>query len=485
MHAVRHDEQKMLRSFLISDRAEFLALYGRRRVGKTYLIRNFFEKKGNVIFFDVAGIKDAPMQEQIVNFTTRLGEVFYNGANLAAEQNWNTTFKRLTEILQKQKLDQKLVLFFDEFPWMATKNSKLLQNLDYFWNQYWSKNKNIKLIICGSTASWIIDKIINNKAGLHNRITRQILLAPLNLAETKNFLHNVNVKLNHEQLLQIYLVTGGIPYYLIHIEPGLSANQIIEMLAFKRNAFLLNEFNNLYASLFAHHEDYIEVIRFIAKHPYGVSQHDIFSSIDKKLKGKKGLHILQSLQEAGFILKFKPYQHKKKGIYYRVIDEYTLFYLYWIEPVKNTLLTHDFDAGYWQIQQKQAAWRTWSGYAFENVCYKHVSQIKKSLKLTPVDIPNTWRYVPQKNSEERGAQIDLLFDRQDGCITLCEIKYYNKIFTINKRYAEDLRRKLEVFKQQTRTKKQLFMVMITTNGVTPNRYVEELITHVVTIDALF
>ncbi len=481
---IRIEVSHTLNKMLHSDKSEFLALYGRRRVGKTFTIRDHFENKKDVIFFDVTGSKDSLMMEQIINFTDRLGKIFYNGARLAQEKNWNATFKLLTDAIEKTTNNQKVILFFDEFPWMATKNSRLLQNLDYYWNQNWSKNKRIKLIICGSSASWIIKNIVNNKGGLHNRMTRQIHLEPFNLAQTKSFLLKLGIKLNHSQLLQIYMVTGGIPYYLINVERGKSAAQIINQLAFTNKALLLNEFDVLFSSLFEHHKICIEIIRLIAQHRYGIGKEKIFDSISIS-KGKLGMDILQSLEDTGFILSFKPHFHTKKGIYYRIIDEYTLFYLNWIEPTKNTLLKHSFEDGYWQTQQKLPGWQSWSDYAFEAVCYKHIRQIKKALKLSPADIPNSWRYVPKKQSKNRGAQIDLLFDRQDDSMTLCEIKYNNKPFILTKDYVDILKRKMTVFKQQTRTNKQLFIAFITTNGIKHNYHSDEMIDSTVILDDLF
>lgn len=481
----REAEQAILKKMFESNRAEFLALYGRRRVGKTYLVRNFFNKNNEILFFDVAGSKNAPMTEQILNFTTRLGEVFYSGLKLATENNWHGAFKILTEAIAKQPENKNIVLFFDEFPWMATKNARLLQNLDYYWNQYWSKDKRVKLIICGSAASWIIDNIVNNKAGLHNRLTRQIHLEAFNLVQMKKFLIKQGVNLNHRQLLQIYMVTGGIPYYLLSVERGQSASQFIDKLAFKRKALLFNEFDNLFASLFEHHEIFIDIIRLIAKHPHGLGKDEIYKSIDKKLKGKRGIKILQSLEDTGFITSFKPYLHKRKGIYYRVIDEYTLFYLKWIEPVRDSLQKQSFEDGYWQMQEKLPGWSSWSGYAFEAVCYKHIQQIKRKLKLSPADIPNAWQYAPRKFSKDKGAQIDLLFDRQDDAITLCEIKYTDEPFVINKSYVENLQNKINVFKEQSRTKKQIFMVMIAANGIKNNFYSDEILSDIVTLDDLF
>ena len=261
----RKEECGILQALLDSNRPEFLALYGRRRVGKTFLVREFFQNK-QVIFFNVTGSKNGKLKEQINHFTTQLGEVFYNGAKIIAEKNWDKTFETLTKTIKHQiSANKKIILFFDELPWMATKNSGLLHTLEYYWNQYWSNNDRIKLIICGSSASWIINKIIKNRGGLHNRITRKIHLEPLNLINTKRFLRHQGINLNNEQITQLYMAVGGIPYYLTYIDKNLSAAQIIEKLAFSKGSFLLEEFDNLFASLFDNHEIYIEIIRIIAQ----------------------------------------------------------------------------------------------------------------------------------------------------------------------------------------------------------------------------
>ena len=481
----REPEQKILSEFLESDKPEFMAIYGRRRIGKTFLIREFFKNKKSIIFFNTMGSKDGSLVEQIRHFTKEIGNTFYSGAVLKHGKTWDETFDLLTKAINIVPKNKKIVLFLDEFPWMATKKSRLLQNLDYYWNQHWSQNKRIKLIICGSSASWIINKIINNKGGLHNRITRQILLEPLDLYATKRFLQTIGVKLNNRQILQIYMVTGGVPYYLESIKKGLSATQIIEQLAFRKKSLLLDEFENLFSSLFSNHEICVEMIRLMSQYRYGIGQEELFREMGKNIKGKLGITKLKELEDAGFIISFKPIFHQRRGIYYKLIDEYTLFYLRWIEPIKKTLIKKVLPSGYWEKQQDSAAWASWSGLAFESVCYKHLPQISAALKLSPTAIPSTWRYVPTKGSKEQGAQIDLLFDRADDAITLCEIKYTDYPFTIDKQYAQKIKNKIDVFKKVTRTHKQIFFAMISGTGINKSIYSDELIDDIVTLDDLF
>jgi len=480
----RDEECQILQTLLDSNRPEFAALYGRRRVGKTFLIREFF-KDQDPVFFNVTGSKGGKLKEQIEHFVQQIGEVFLGGIVPKPGKTWDETFKILTDALASSAKDKKIVLFFDELPWMATRNSRLLHNLDYYWNQYWSNDDRIKLIICGSSASWIINKVIKSRGGLHNRITRKINLKPFNLINTKIFLKQQGVNLNNKQITQLYMVTGGVPYYLNYIEKNLSAGQIIEKLAFSKGSFLLEEFDNLFASLFDDHEVYIDIVRAIAKSRSGIGKRALLEKIGKSQIGGRGIDKLSALEDAGFIMSFKPHFHKRRGIYYKLVDEYTLFYLRWIEPIRETLHVQSLEKGNWQEMQNTPAWNSWLGYAFEAICYKHISQIRRKLSISPTAIANSWRYIPKKEPNESGAQIDLLFDRRDDSITLCEIKYSDKPFVINKQYAKNLLNKKEIFVVKTRTKKQIFIAMIASSGIKVNLYADDLISGVVTLDDLF
>lgn len=480
----RKEEVYTLKEMLSSKNAEFLAIYGRRRIGKTFLIRSFFQKE-KVIFFDVTGSKDGPMVDQIRHFIVQIGKVFYKGAKLNPGKNWDETFEILTEAIDSINGNEKIVLFFDEFPWMDTKNSRLIQNLAYYWNQHWSKNDKIKLIICGSSASWIINKIVNNKGGLHNRLTRKIHLAPFKLGETKQYLHSLGIKLNNSQILQIYMVIGGIPYYLSKVERGQSATQNIDKLAFRKKSFLLGEFENLFSSLFSDYEIHIKIIRIIAEHRYGIGQEQLLKKMGKSFQGKGGISKLKDLQDTNFIMSFKPHFNSTRGIYYKVVDQYILFYFSWIEPIRNTLLEKGFSGRYWEKINETPSWNSWAGYAFESICYEHVNEIRECLGLTPTAIPDTWRKMVKKSSKEKGAQIDLLFDRDDNSITICEIKYTDLPFVLDKKYAGELKNKIGVFLEATRTKKQIFLSIISANGLKDTIYSEEMVDSIVTLDDLF
>lgn len=482
--ASRLPEIALLNKIYSSKKPEFLAIFGRRRVGKTYLIRSVFEKK-KCIFFAATGLKDGLMTDQIANFTKRIGEVFLSGIMPQIKSNWNETFQLLNDLLNKQAKNKKIVIFLDELPWMATRKSKLLQTIDYYWNQYWSREPRVKLIVCGSSTSWIINKIINNTGGLYNRITETIHLKPFTLLETEEYLKLNSVKLNKKQITELYMVTGGIPYYLSKVEPGQSSVQAIESLAFDSKALLFNEFNNLFDSLFEHSDAYVEIVKCIVNYREGIGQEALFKKLKKTSKGKTGLKRLEDLEHAGFITSFIPHFHKKRGVYYRVTDEYALFYLYWIEPLKSTKMSAALRKGYWKTLSQTPKWYSWSGYAFEAICYKHLNQIRSALNLSLASIPNSWRYTPLTKKNELGAQIDLLFDRDDHSITICEIKFSNKLYDINKDYYQKLKQKVDVFIKVTGVKKQIFIAMISANGIKKNKYSAELVSGIVTLEELF
>lgn len=480
----RAEELRALQWMYDSDEPEFLAVSGRRRVGKTFLISEFCQPRADW-FFSVTGIPRGEYSAQRANFTQEIGRVFYAGAGLQVPNDWFAVFDLLRKSIDHYvQRDQKIVLFFDEFPWMVTHRSRLLMVFDHTWNQYWSHDSRIKLIISGSSASWITNKIINNRGGLHNRVTKRIHLYPFNLRESQDFLKTKGVELNQQQTVQLYMAVGGVPYYLELATKGLSVTELIEKLAFKKNSPLLNEFDNVLSSLFDKPEPYVELIRIIAKHR--CINLEALAKSSKLLTSGGGIsEKLNALERDGFIQSFLPHYNQKRGIYYRVVDEYSLFYLHWIEPVRKSLKHDSLAPGYWSGQRQSVAWKNWSGHAFESVCYKHLLQIREASKMAPGDIANVWRYVPKGHSQDQGAQVDLLFDRDDGAITLCEMIYSDTPYVIDKTYAEELMAKQAVFKEKTKTKKQLYWAMVAANGLQSNSYATDMITRVVTLEHLF
>lgn len=479
----RSRELSLLKELFNSKKAEFIAVYGRRRIGKTFLIKNFVEKQ-SCVFFHITGMRGGALRDQLDQFAKRIGQVFYDSPTVVPKTSWLDAFEDLLTAMNKVRKNTKIVLFLDELPWMATPRSKLVAALELFWNQYWVFDNRIKLIVCGSATSWIIDNIINNKGGLHNRVTRSIHLKPFMLYEVEDYLKSKKIRLNRKQTLDLYIALGGVPLYWSYIRKGRSAHQVIEELCFHSDGPLVKEFPRLFESLFGDATPYIELIRLIAKQRYGIGQAQLITK-SKLPDGGGTKKRLNQLEEAGFITSLIPYGHKDKGIYYVMDDEYCLFYLHWIEPNLKLIAKKSMNKGFWLAQSQSFAWKAWAGISFESTCYKHIDLIRRALNIDAGAIAATWRYVPRVNSDEDGAQVDLLFDRLDDVITICEIKYSIHPFSIDKAYSSNLLKKLNVFKRQTRTKKQLFLSMVTTEGLKPTIYSDEFITGEVTLEDLF
>jgi uncharacterized protein len=359
----RQKEQELLRELIGSNKSEFIAIYGRRRVGKTYLIKNLMSSIP-CVFFHVTGVQKGPVQVQLKEFAKQIGKAFYQSPSIVPQKNWFDTFEDLTDAINEVPKDQTVVLFFDELPWMATPRSKILVALELYWNRYRVFDRRVKLIICGSSTSWIINDVINNKGGLHNRVTRTFHLQPFSLFETESYLKEHQIKLNRRQILDLYTVLGGVPLYWSFIRKGRSAHQCIDELCFQQNGSLVNEFGRLFESLFEDSKPYVELIRIISEHRYGIGQSELIA-LSKQPNGGGTIDRLHELEEAGFVTSLVPYGHKDRGVYYVMDDEYSLFYLRWIQPHLKTISKKETNEGFWQSLSNQPTWRAWAGYAFQ------------------------------------------------------------------------------------------------------------------------
>lgn len=481
----RESEKTILTDIFNSKKAEFVAVYGRRRVGKTYLIEQFFRKK-TCLYFQTTGLREGTLKEQLAAFAKAVGESFFAGTGIQVEspKNWVQAFEQLTHTAAKFSGQQKIVLFFDELPWLASRKSGFKKALDYYWNTKWSKNQKIILIICGSAASWIIKNIIDDKGGLHNRVTLQIPLYPFSLYETFDYLKYLGSQFNQKQVLELYMALGGVPHYLEKIKGNLSASQNISALCFARNGQLFHEFEKLFSSLFDDADAYVELIKMMATKRNGIMRKDLEGKVKLSETGGTLTQRLIALEQAGFIKSFIPIGRTEKGLCYKLIDEYCFFYLTWVNPVRRQI-EQEAESDYWASRINTPAWHSWSGYAFESTCLKHIPQIKKALFIPAGALSGSWHYQANQKDASEGAQIDLLFDRDDGVMTLCEIKFCQKPFKIDKQYAVALERKIKVFQEQSKCKKQIFLSMITADLLKKNRYSEELITSKATLEDLF
>ncbi len=469
----RKEEIAILQDALDSYESEMVAVIGRRRVGKTFLIQSVYK---NQIVFEVTGIQNASKKKQIENFILQLAEISGSPFPIKPPTSWLQVFALLTSYLKPKESSVKQVIFFDELPWMATHKSGFLQGLSYFWNS-WAVKQNIVVVICGSAASWMIQKVINNRGGLYNRVTKRIFLSPFTLLETEAYLKARNLQFDRYQIVQIYMALGGIPHYLKEIKGGKSAVQNINQICFTPNAKLKEEFLRLYPALFANAENHIAVIRALATKWQGLTRTEI-SQLSKVVEGGSLSRVLEELIHSGFISNYRPFGKKKKTRLYRLTDEYSLFYLKFIEGQEHE------GKDIWNHLSQTQLYKTWSGYAFENICLKHIPQIKKALDIAGIYSLSSSFY-HKGNEKEEGAQIDLLIDRKDGVINLFEIKFYNEDFVINKANADNLMQKRRVFKTVTKTNKQLFFVLITTFGLKTNGHSMNLIAQTLTLNDLF
>lgn len=467
----RKKELQKLDRILQSKKSEFLTVYGRRRVGKTFLIREYFDYTFD---FQISGLGNANTKQQLFNFDTTLrkqSNLVFEGAS----ENWLTAFNRLEEHLEHKSKQEKITIFFDELSWFDTPGSDFVMGLEHFWNSWATNRKNVLLITCGSAASWMVNVLFNNSGGLHNRVTQKMKIEPFTLQETEAILSAKNCVLERYQITQLYMALGGIPYYLDAVQPHLSVPQNIQELLFDKAGLLKNEFFNLYRSLFKKYEIYEKIVEVLSTKNEGLQRSEIIK-LSGLSSGGTLTKVLNDLEESGFITSYVSLDNKIKNIRYRLSDYYTSFYFRFIQNGKYR------GENSWINLIDNPRQRTWQGFAFEQVCLDHVWQIKKALGISGVQSNNvTWR----GGTTEKSAQVDLLMDRRDQVINLCECKFSLDKFIISKDYSEKLRSKIATFKRVTKTKKSVFLTMITTYGVEKNKYANLLVQNEVTLNDLF
>jgi AAA+ ATPase superfamily predicted ATPase len=483
----RAAEQRTLTEMIRSRRPELLALYGRRRIGKTFLVRELAQPAAGT-FLEVTGTRSGAAALQRRRFREAMEKSFSPEDAIPDFPSWELALAELSDRLEqraKERPREKIVLFFDELPWLATPRSRLLEALDYQWNTRWSRVPQVKVILCGSAASWMLRRIVRAKGGLHNRLTRQIRLEPFRLGEVREYLRARHIHLKLHETVELYMAIGGVPYYLDLLKSGESVSQAVGRLCFEHSAPLRNEFDNVFASLFDEHEGHVALLRKLARKSSGMTRNELIEATGKASGG--GLNrLLDELEESGFITRVEPFAAKVKNTLFRVIDPYALFYLRWIEQAPRGVLARG-GAGYWHARAQTPAYISWLGYAFEGTCLQHASEIQRELGIANlVTAVGTWRHVPrEKSTERRGAQVDLLFDRRDGVINLCELKFSTEPFVVHKQYARELKEKVALFEEHTKTRKRVILTLVAPFGLKSNAWSEDLIEQVVNGDALF
>lgn len=478
----RERERKILEEVFASDRPELIAMYGRRRVGKTFLIQQFFSNL--CLFFEITGSKEADTREQLLNFSRIFSKIFYKGEYVKPPRTWNDAFALIQEEIDKSTSNEKIVLFFDEVPWLSSKKSGFMSALEYYWNRYFSRDKRVIMVLCGSASSWMVKRIIDNRGGLYGRLTRIIRLLPFKLCEAEEFLRAHKIELDRKQILELYMAVGGIPQYLGMVKRGMSTTVAVNELFFQPNAPLYPEFDRVFRSLFDKHEAYVDIIRALASKMSGLTKTELLKKAGLSSGGRSS-SMLQELQECGFIAYIPQYGAAKSKGHYVLIDEYCLFYITWVESAQK-ITPASLDSDHWFKMQRSQSWKAWAGYAFESICIKHIQQIKKALGISGVSTKESvWSWIPSKGAQEKGAQIDLVIERSDRCTNLIEMKFFEAPFSISNSYKEELEHKKNLFRERTHTTHALFTTFLTVHGVKKNMYSTSVVDVEIMADSLF
>lgn len=483
----REAESQQLSKILESNKSEMVVVYGRRRVGKTFLIREFFSKNKSGFYFELTGIKDGSTADQLKCFSESFKKYFYPDLDLQKFTNWREAFTKLNAEIHKIHASKKVILFIDELPWLATNKSDLLSSIDRYWNTEWSNEKRIKLILCGSAASWMIKKVLNSKGGLHNRVTHRLRLEPFNLQQTQNFLIRSGMHLDAKQICDLYMMIGGVPYYLSLLKKNLSIMQNLDQLCFQKSGALSDEISRLFASLFDDHQIHEQIIHSLAKSWFGLTREQILKQLQLKSGGWINTK-LNELEEADFITTFVPYGKKNKDKIYVITDPFVRFAKTFLEGQRKQSITRLSSIS------KKPQWFVWAGYSFENICLNHIQSITKSLDLEgQVLWYGPWRYNQQsqlstgnkQNETTEKAQIDLVIEGADDCLRICEIKYTDKEYAFEKDEMDRFLKRVELFKKVHKIKKQVLLVLITPVGLKETPWSRKHIDLVITLKDLF
>ena len=450
----REREIKELDRCMASEQSEFVIVYGRRRVGKTFLVDEYFKRSYD---FSYVGGHNLSKAKQLRNFAKAVKRYFHLPKQ-PKFTDWSEAFDALIVNFESLPEDRKKVIFIDEMPWIDTPHSDFVEEFENFWNGWAARRRDIVLIASGSATSWMIDNIVENQGGLHCRITSNIYLQPFTLHEVEQYLRMRKCLWDRYQIVQAYMILGGVPFYWSLLDTQLSLVQNIDRLFFQRNAILKIEFDELYNALFTHAGRYIQIVQLLAEHKEGLTRNQIAANTG--LEGKSLTTILRNLERCDFLLKYSQLGNKVKDAIYRLSDFYTLFYLRYVHG------NNSMDDQWWSKHFLTHAVEAWQGQTFELVCMLHADAIKRKLGIAGIatDVAS-WRYVPAKDSGEKGAQVDMVISRADRVINLCEMKFAVGKYQITKAYADYLRDRVELFRTKTNTRHAIVPTMVTTYGI--------------------
>jgi len=446
----REYETEELLKYYHSNKAELVAVYGRRRVGKTYLVREVF--KNEFFFYCTGSQKVNSLVDQMERFADAMEQ---SGLSVQeTPKTWMQAFDMLRNAIKSSRSKSRKTIFIDEMPWLDLPNTGFLAAFEYFWNAFASARSDLLCIVCGSATSWITKKLFEDRGGLHDRVTGKINLQPFTLQECEQYFLAKGGGYERYDLIECYMIFGGIPYYLDYIDRKYSLAVNVDRILFAENAPLENEFEELFASLFDNPKHHLDVIAALSRKKKGLTRDEVVSATG--LTNGGGLtDVLKDLELSGFIRRYNAYPRKKNGSLYQLIDSFSLFWYSFLEKARPS------SSHYWSGMRNTPKLNAWRGYAFETVCLKHINQIEQALGVFGVV---TWISSWQSKQTDPGAQIDLVIEREDRVTNICEMKYSQSEFEVTKEYSQKLKAKLDAFASETKTRRTLFLTLITTYG---------------------
>ena len=453
----RKYEQERLQMIVESKEAEFVVVYGRRRIGKTFLINNFFNDQYD---FKLTGIAKKDKKAQLSNFAEALNR-YGDGTKYSKPRTWFEAFEMLRRLLEAKKKEGKFIVFIDELPWLDTRGSNLVSALEHFWNDWAATQHDLVLIVCGSATSWITNKILKNRGGLHNRVTQKIYLHPFCLAEVKEYLISRDILLDEREIAECYMIMGGVPFYLKHLRRGRSLAQCIDEMFFTDKGSLDGEFEALYSSLFEKSDAYVKVVEALSTKNKGLSREEILKAT-KLIDNGHFSKVLKDLIDCEFIRSYKGYGNTTKVGLFQLIDPFTFFHFKFIKKHGTS------DSPFWQFQMGTHLHDTWKGFAFEQLCLNHHRQIEKHLGINGI-VTNVFSWTSPSDADTK-AQIDLIIKRSDKVVNLFEMKYYDGIYQMKRKDKEDIERRVFSFRNANAVRGAIHPILVTSVGLKQNEY---------------
>ncbi len=456
--------------------AELVAIYGRRRIGKTYLVDETFSGR---ITFRHAGL--APNRQDAKGQLKMQLEHFYNSLLLhgmgecGKPKTWLDAFFLLERFLQKTDNGLRQLVFIDELPWLDTPRSGFVQAFEGFWNTWGCHRKNLMLVVCGSANSWVLDKLINAHGGLYNRVTYEIRLSPFTLSECEEFYRSNGVKLSRYDIVQSHMVFGGIPFYMGYVSGERSLAQSIDDVFFAKNAQLRDEFDRLFESAFEDPERIMAIVSLLGTKNAGYTRGEIIEKLHFS-EGGTVAKSLKALVASDFVVKYVPFGFGKRDVHYKLVDPFCLFYLHFMKNRKTA------NERFWQQNVSSQSLSSWRGIAFENICFNHVEQLKKALGISGV-ITQTSAW-SKRSDDGNGTQIDLLIIRNDNVINMCELKFYSGEYEVDNAYYKTLLNRETILQGQVSPKIAIRSTLVTTFGLRKNEY-SGAFSNVILLDDLF